>query len=302
MVITRLIGGLGNQLFQYAAGRRLAHVHGAELKMDLSGLSNPGYRTVRHYELESFGVKQAFATSKELEKFTQPYSPLTRILNRITRRSIRLPESYIREAHYHFDMRILDMPDGVYLDGYWQSERYFADVADVIRADLTITAPAEGRNLELLEQIESCNAVSVHVRRGDYVSDKNTADYHGTCGLDYYHRAIQYVANATVKPDLFIFSDDPDWVRVNLNVPYPLTIVDHNGPERCVEDLRLMSACRHHILANSSFSWWGAWLDPRPEKIVVAPKQWFRRTDMNTVDLLPAGWIRLPCTLVLEET
>lgn len=300
MIIVKLIGGLGNQLFQYAAGRRLAHMHGTELKMDVSHLGNPAYHTVRHYELSPFRIKQAFATSEDLDKFNKPDSLMSRAINRVMRRDTELSKSCIREKHYHFDAHILGLPDDIYLDGYWQSERYFADAADLIRADLTVAAPAEGRNRQLLEQIGTCNAVSVHVRRGDYVTDRHTAQYHGSCAMDYYHRAIRHVAEATANPVLFVFSDDPDWVRVNLRAPYPINIVDHNGPERCVEDLRLMSACRHHILANSSFSWWGAWLDPRPEKIVVAPEQWFRRADINTVDLLPAGWVRQACDLVNE--
>lgn len=303
VVVTRLLGGLGNQLFQYAAGRRLAQVRGVELKLDISALGNPNSGTPRNYELSPFTVQPMIATEEEVAALVRPRR---RLLSGLLPGRFRLPglppPSHVKEAHFHFDPAILDLPDGVYLDGYWQSERYFADAADVIRADLTITAPAEGRNWELLEQIRSCNAVSVHVRRGDYVSDKHTADYHGTCNLDYYHRAIQYVADAIANPVLFVFSDDPDWVRANLKAPYPITIVDHNGPERCAEDLRLMSACRHHVLANSSFSWWGAWLDPRPEKIIVAPQQWFRCTDLCTVDLVPAGWSRLPCTLIREGT
>lgn len=293
MIVTRLIGGLGNQLFQYAAGRRLAHVHGAELKMDVSGLGDSAYRTVRHYELATFGIKQAFATAKELKKFTTRNSMMSRILNRITQSGMQLPESCIREAHYHFDPRILNLPDGVYLDGYWQSERYFADVADLIRSDLTIAAPAEGRNLELLEQIESCNAVSLHIRRGDYVTDPVMRQVHGTCRLDYYVRAVEHVASKISKPVFFVFSDDPAWARKHLALSYPVHIVDHNDTEHGNEDMRLMSLCRHHIVANSSFSWWGAWLNPRLDKIVVAPQRWFNDNDADTRDLYPAGWVCL---------
>jgi len=294
MIITRLTGGLGNQLFQYAAARRLALVRDAELKLDVTWLGSAKLRTVRDYALASFDVPQTFAAQKDIEKFTKPnIGTLSRLFLRSLRKGMQLPKSYIKEAHYHFDPSILELPDGVYLDGYWQSERYFADAANVIRAELTINKPMEGRNLELIEQINSCNAVSVHVRRGDYVSDKHTADYHGVCSLDYYHKAIQHIADAIENPVLFMFSDDPDWVRSNLSAPYPMTIVDHNGHERCVEDLRLMSACRHHILANSSFSWWGAWLNQRFGKIVVAPQRWFNNHDADTRDLCPAEWVRL---------
>lgn len=294
MVITRLSGGLGNQLFQYAAGRRLALVRGAELKLDTSALVSSKYPTPRHYELSAFSMKVAIASERELAGL--PPSPRRTWSSLLSRRfcpAELLSLSYKKETHFHFDPAVLELTDGVYLDGYWQSERYFADVADVIRTDLTMANPADRQNQALLEQIGSGNAVSVHVRRGDYVTDTHTADYHGFCGLDYYRRAIQYIADVIANPVLFVFSDDLDWVRANLNTPYPTTIVGHNGPQRGVEDLRLMSACQHHILANSSFSWWGAWLDPRPDKIVVAPQRWFNKYDADTKDLCPESWVRL---------
>jgi Glycosyl transferase family 11 len=294
MVVVKLIGGLGNQLFQYAAGRRLALVHGAELKLDVTGLGNSEFRTVRHYELAPFNILQTFASPKDISKYTQPNSGiLTRLFHRFTRKSMKLPESYIKEAHYHFDPRILDLPDDVYLDGYWQSERYFSDAAETIRKEVTVKAPLNGRNAELARQIEKCQAVSLHVRRGDYVTEPITNQVHGICGLDYYSRAVAYISSRLKDPVFFVFSDDPAWVREHLALPYSLHFVDHNGAAHGFEDLRLMSLCRHHIVANSSFSWWGAWLNPCPDKIVVAPKRWFNHYDADTRDLCPEGWVRL---------
>lgn len=293
MVITRLSGGLGNQLFQYATGRRLAHVHGAELKMDVSGLGNPAYRTVRHYELAPFGMKQVFATPAEIERFRPRNSMMSRILNLVTRKSVQRPESYIREAYYHFDPCILELPDGVYLDGYWQSERYFADIAETIRKEVAVTTPLVGRNDELAQMINGCKAVSLHVRRGDYVTDMVTSKVHGTCGMDYYMRAVEHVASKVGQPVFFLFSDDHEWVRKHLTLSHPMHFVDHNDTEHGYEDMRLMSLCRHHVIANSSFSWWGAWLNPRKDKIVIAPKRWFNTYDANTSDICPDSWIRL---------
>lgn len=294
MVIVKLIGGLGNQLFQYAAGRRLAHVRGRELKLDMSGLDNPDYRAVRRYELAPFNVIQTFASEEEISRLTQPPPGLlSRFFLRVTRK-IECPcMSYVKERHYHFDPRILDLPDGVYLDGYWQSERYFADAAELIRKEVKVNAPLTGCNAELAREIGDHQAVSLHVRRGDYITDPITHRAHGVCDLQYYARAVAYIATRVDAPMFFVFSDDPEWVRENLKLSYPLRVVDHNGPEHGHEDMRLMSLCQHHIIANSSFSWWGAWLNPRPDKIVVAPERWFNNHSADTRDLYPAGWVRL---------
>lgn len=294
MVIVKLIGGLGNQLFQYAAGRRLAYVHGAELKWDVTGLNNPNGRTVRHYELGPFEVSQTLASHREIAEYAHTdVSRLAGIVHRIMGKGVKRPKSYVKEAHYHFDSRIIDLPDGVYLDGYWQSERYFGDITEMIRKDASITTPLEGRNAELSQKIVGSQAVSLHVRRGDYVTNPVTNQVHGTCTLDYYARAVTYMAERVSQPVFFIFSDDLEWVREHLILQYPVHYVDHNGALRCYEDLRLMSLCRHHIIANSSFSWWGAWLNPKPDKIVVAPQRWFNNYDVDTRDLCPAGWVRL---------
>ena len=197
------------------------------------------------------------------------------------------------ERHFHFDPEVASLPDGVCLEGYWQSERYFAQVADRVRHDLTLEKPPAGRDAELLAEIAAGNAVSLHVRRGDYVTDPAASATHGVCPLDYYRRAIAFIAERVADPVFFLFSDDPEWTRANLDLGGAATLVDHNGPDRGHEDLRLMSHCDHHIIANSSFSWWGAWLDPRPQKMVVAPRQWFRDASKDTSDLIPESWVQL---------
>jgi hypothetical protein len=294
MVIVKLIGGLGNQLFQYSAGRRLAHVRGVELKLDVTGLDDSSYRTARPYELAPFDVVQTVASPREITKHTRPNSSiLSRLFHRLVRKGVQLPKSYIKETRYHFDPCILDLPDDVYLDGYWQSERYFVDIAETIRKEVTVTIPLEGRNAELSREILRSQAVSLHVRRGDYATDPVTNEVHGICGLDYYARAVAHIASKIGPPVFFAFSDDPAWVREHLTFSYPVHIVDHNDAAHCYEDMRLMSLCNHHIIANSSFSWWGAWLNPRPDKIVVAPKRWFNNYDADTRDLFPDGWVCL---------
>lgn len=170
---------------------------------------------------------------------------------------------------------MLELPDGSYLDGYWQSEKYFSDYEERIREEFSVRAPLDGRSLELAEQMRERPSVSVHVRRGDYFSNPVTAAVHQVCDVEYFQRGIAYLGERLENPTFFVFSDEPDWARDNLRIPYPTTVISHNDASRNYGDLRLMSLCDHHIIANSSFSWWGAWLDPSSDKIVVAPKTWF---------------------------
>ena len=291
MIVTRLKGGLGNQLFQYAAGFRLASMRNAELKLDLSEFGNPNYRTPRSYELGIFGITAEHALAKDVAS-----------LSRLSGRGIRkwLPKCFrassreaAQERHFHFDPQVHSLPDDVIMDGYWQSERYFADVSDRVREEFSFKQSATGRNAEVAAEIAACNAVSLHVRRGDYAADPVVMSMHGVCSLDYYDRAVEYALERISDPVFFLFSDDPDWVRDHLKVRGSVRVVDHNGPDSGCEDLRLMSQCEHHIIANSTFSWWGAWLNPNPNKVVIAPKRWFADESLDTSDLLPASWVKL---------
>ena len=278
-------------MFQYAAGRRLAHVLGTELKLDISGYEN---YNLRKYELGSFNILENFASPQEVKTLTsQKNGALAGLVRCLLRRPKDLAPSHIRESYFHFDSEILNLPNNIYLDGYWQSEKYFNDIEDVIRKEFAITVPQTGENQKMAELISSRESVSLHVRRRDYVSDLQTSKVHGTCGLDYYARAITEICSMVDKPYFFVFSDDPEWSKANLYISHPVIFVDHNNAFTSYEDLRLMSRCRHHIIANSSFSWWGAWLNPGSDKIVIAPERWFNKEDIDTTDLLPESWIRL---------
>ena len=162
-----------------------------------------------------------------------------------------------------------------------------------MREEFSFKQPATGRNLEAAAEIGACNAVSLHVRRGDYAADPVVMAMHGVCSLDYYARAVEYVLERVSKPVFFLFSDDPDWVRDHLKVRGSMRVVDQNGPDSGSEDLRLMVQCKHHIIANSTFSWWGAWLNANPDKLVIAPKRWFADGSLNTSDLLPTNWVKM---------
>jgi len=198
--------------------------------------------------------------------------------------------SYILEKGFAFDPEVLKSPDDVYLEGYWQSEKYFASTEGLLRREFTIRQSLSGRNQEMAARIAGCNTVSLHVRRGDYVSNPNASRVHGLCGADYYQAAVRRIAEIVPQPHLFVFSDDPEWAARNLHLDHPMTIVTGNDTQRDYEDLHLMSLCKHHIVANSSFSWWGAWLDTNPDKIVIVPARWFAREQHDTRDLFPPAW------------
>jgi hypothetical protein len=187
---------------------------------------------------------------------------------------------------------VLDLPDDVYLDGYWQSHRYFDDVDGLIRSELTLAPPMSESDQEVTRLIDATASVAVHVRRGDYVTHHAASKMHGSCSPEYYERAFAYVLKHVAAPHFFVFSDDPSWVYSNMKFPGQFTVVAHNGPEDAVQDLRLLAHCKHQITANSSFSWWGAWLNPSREKIVVTPKQWFANLPREA-SAIPASWLSL---------
>lgn len=288
MIITRVIGGLGNQLFQYAVGRQLAEILGVELKLDVSGFKT--YK-LRAYSLDSFNIKQNLASPEEIARLTVR-SLISRALLRLKGKKAGLLKTHIVEKkQFRFDPEVLMQPDGGYLDGYWQTEKYFKNIEGLVREVCTLRNAPAGKDLEIAAQMASCESVSLHIRRGDYVSNPQVYQACGVCPLSYYTAAVDEVSKSVRAPHFFIFSDDIEWCKKNLSIPFPVTFVGHNGPDKDYEDLRLISLCRHQIIANSSFSWWGAWLNPNPQKKVIAPKQWFK--DRDTRDLIPEGWLRL---------
>jgi hypothetical protein len=175
------------------------------------------------------------------------------------------------------------------LVGYWQSERYFIDVADGIRADFTLREPLSDPNAKLLELARSAGSVGLHVRRGDFVSLNNAAQMHGLCSVDYYRRAIGLVRNRCPECHFLVFSDDPEWARAELPLD-PSGVFVAGNEQRPEQDLALMSACKHHIIANSSFSWWAGWLGYSPDQVVIAPSPWYARAKLDARDLAVSRW------------
>jgi Glycosyl transferase family 11 len=292
MIIVKLMGGLGNQMFQYAFGRYLAHIHQAELKLDLSFLSDrtprKGHQVFRNYDLDIFNVKENFATPKEVfhlsKRFRIPF--FDKVLNKI----LGVKKSYLREPHFHFSENMYNAPDNVYLEGYWQTEKYFAPVRSIIRSDFTYKNEWGAPVKELLAQINQANSVCVNVRRGDFVVNS----FHGAYGIDYFQKAGEIIKNKIAHPTYFIFSDDMEWCEGNLKFAGPTVFVSHRfAGEKFRDYLRLMTACKHFIIPNSSFAWWAVWLNENPDKIVIAPEKWFNDSRVDTKDLAPPGWIRL---------
>ena len=173
------------------------------------------------------------------------------------------------------------------------ANKYFADIRDILLGELTVRYEQDRQSREVAEEITSTSSVSIHVRRGDLVSNPFANRVFGTCSPEYYMKCIDFIGSKITDPHFFVFSDDSSWSSENLNLQYPTTFVNHNDANRDYEDLRLMSSCKHHILANSSFSWWAAWLNTNPDKTVLAPARWFRDEGRNTPDRLPDSWIKI---------
>ena len=292
VIISNIIGGLGNQMFQYAAGRARSLKLGVPLKLDTRDFS--GYKLHQGFELNRlFNCTAEIATDIDLAKTLgwQRAKLARRLLRRSQLKKFR-HKNYVVEPHFNYWSDICQLKDNIYLDGYWQSDQYFIEVADKIRTELTFKLPFSLKNNEISTHISQVNAVSLHVRRGDYANSPKTTATHGLCSLDYYRAAIEYVSAFVAQPEFFIFSDDIAWVKANLNINSPVIFVDHNTNQESYNDMRLMSLCKHNIIANSSFSWWGAWLNPNHSKIVIAPRQWFA-SGQDDRDLIPEAWVRV---------
>lgn len=283
-VVVKIHAGLGNQMFQYAAGRALAARSGSRLVLD--------NRYFRYARLHAYGLHHFNIRHDEDPRALPPLLKGLGVRHFLWKR-LKLKPRLVAEASLAFDEQMLLPRANVYLDGFWQSERYFRDALETIREDFRIVTPPDRENARLAEEIEGCQAVALHVRRGDYLLPANQA-IQGSCSLEYYARALEFVASRLrEEPVVYVFSDDPGWARDNIKPSFATRVMDHNGPDRNYEDIRLMSACRHHIIANSTFSWWGAWLSRSPGKIVTAPKRWFANPRFHNPDITPESWHRI---------
>ncbi len=291
------MAGLGNQMSQYAAGRQAAIRNKTDLKLDLSWYDDPGPDTKREYLLKYFNISAQIASEAEIKKLKGIRGSFwEKVVATRFPSLLKVGRSYLLEnTTGAYDRKFLEVRDNTYLEGWWQCEKYFKEIGETIRKELTIKTKPNAANAKMLKEIGGSVSVSLHIRRGDYVSNKNYTKFHGVCGLDYYRRAVSYLSKRVKSPVFFVFSDDPEWVKKNLKLKYPTVCVAHNLGKNDYEDIRLMSNCRHNIVANSSFSWWGAWLNPNPQKIIIAPKRWYADPGVKKKDreIVPKSWIRL---------
>ncbi len=282
-VITRLMGGLGNQMFQYAAGYSLAKHLGVPVLIDRTFLDwHPADMTwtPRSFELDVFLSPIEFAAADLVDRMRhERWFPFLRSATCFKERTKTFDENFFR----------LQAP--VIIDGYWQCERYFSSHADALRHDLFVPKDAPSlENLRMRDAITSSTSASLHIRRGDYVTNVEADRFHGMPTLSYYTAAAEELRAKHGVDHFFIFSDDPDWTHAKLRLPYPATYITHNTDRTSHWDLWLMKHCQHHIIANSSFSWWGAWLNDRAEKTVIAPKNWFAGHG-SPHDIIPSTWL-----------
>jgi len=292
MIIVKLMGGLGNQMFQYAAAKALAEHHGVLLKVDLSFLNDRSAKenfTFREYELSCFDTSIEIASKDEISIFN-PKNRFYRYM--MTFLGISMPLHYYEQSFKYYEL-FNQLPKETLLEGYFQSEKYFIQIKPLLLENFKWLSPASGINLKLIESIQTVNSVSLHIRRGDFVENKVINSFHGLCDINYYERAISEINNSMKNPTFFIFSDDIKWAKKKFDLIPSVIFIDHNKGKESYWDMRLMSLCNHNIIANSSFSWWAAWLNKNPNKIVITPSFWFRNPDINTMDLIPLNWRKL---------
>ena len=276
MIITRLAGGLGNQMFQYAFARSLSIKYNTNLKIDLSFLKNrnmgPNF-TYRNYELDIFNVVEDFnSTFENCIRFDEPH--------------LNYSKEIVDNINRQIDKDIM-------IDGYWQSVKYFEESKSVIKSDFTFKSLVDDSSVDkiklMLDDIRSTNSVMLNIRRTDFLNN----DFHGVMGLEYINKSTELLESKIDNPKYFIFSDDIEWCKENIKLNN-MVIVDHSYKgDRFSYYLQLMKECKNFIIPNSSFAWWSAWLSDSPNKIVIAPKKWFTNESINTSDLIPSDWIRI---------
>lgn len=294
MIIVKILGGLGNQLFQYAFGRALSYRKGIDVYFDIEQIRNK--YDLRNYSLQHFNTELLEAPHEEILK-------LNTVTNKIWHKIYRATSGKLiskNALHYYSERGTMydETPfllkyESIYINGYWQSEKYFDDIQQQLRDELQFNNQPDEKNLKMAGLITSQNSISLHVRRGDYISNPSTKKIYHQCGLEYYQKAMENISRRIENPVFFVFSDDMEWVKANLKSKYKLVFVDINTDGLAVDDMRLISYCKHNIIANSTFSWWGAWLNSNPDKIIIAPEKWFVDDAKKTTDLIPSNWTRL---------
>jgi hypothetical protein len=287
MIILNLKGGLGNQMFEYSLGRQLSIKNNCPLKFDVSGFP---FDHQRDYSLSYFNINNEIATTDEIKKFKYPYGLGSKIWRKFKFKILRI-------HNIGYEPQNIPSGDNFYLDGYWQSFKYFENIRDILIKDFSLKISLEETHPELLEKVSSVNSVSLAVRRTDYLLPENLKGL-GICSANYYQKALKFIEEKVDNPEFFVICDDLDWVKNNINfgnhqVTY-ISDLRQNNSIQDYQELILMSKCQHNIIANSSFSWWPAWLNANPNKLVIAPDKWFNNGTVKIDDIIPVSWIKLP--------
>jgi len=294
MIIIKIQGGLGNQMFQYAIGAIMGLIKKEPVLLDTTffNLTKKADFTSRKFELFIFPNDYEIADQMQINHFKK-LSYLNKIKKKI---KLNYPKKFV-EPTLHFYNEVFSLKTPLYLDGFFQSYKYFIGYEDFIKEIFKFPIEKIGiENEKLLEAIKAKNSISLHVRRGDYVSDKKTQEFHGECGVDYYIKAIDLMASKIDNLLLVFFSDDTEWTREQFEkLPHSSIFIDHNKDEDGWKDMFLMSNCKHNVIANSSFSWWGAFLNNNPEKCVFVPEKWVLNEEINEQkkDMIPSSWNRI---------
>lgn len=300
-VIVSLNGGLGNQMFQYAAARSLTYRNHCRLFVDISNYSfEPSVVNVgtRFFSLLHFNI-MGKAVTKEDFQYLFTSGKKNKLWKFLVKLRLVADWKFISEPadnYWKFDPEFyaLTTRDNIWLaDGFWQNPRYFSDIVPFIQKEFTLREALNNENLALENEITECQSVSIHIRRGDMVHVPVVKDTFGVLDLDYYHKAVKIMAAQRDQPHFFIFSDDPFWVEDSFKIDYPTTVVKLNPVDKDYLDLNLMSKCKNHIIANSTFSWWGAWLGKTPSQKVIAPKKPFRSFDIPIDEYYPPDWVTI---------
>ena len=304
MIISWLTGGLGNQMFQYAAGLALAERRRTVHKLDVSWYrEDPQYEAHNRYALSCFNITEQFATAEEVERVrgfqlttTERWSVKLATALRLKRYAEmhRSHGNWHRPASFAYDPKFFDLPDPSYLNGMYQSEKFFEPVANLLRLHFTFRYPANSAVEAMAVRIRSGPSAAVHFRRGDYARNATFSSELGVIDLGYYQRAVALLRERSPNCTLYIFSDDIEAVAREFKPAGPHEFVRCVHHWHAYDKIRLMSLCEHIAIANSTFSWWAAWLNPSPDKLVIAPDPWFGGGERNGADIVPDGWVRLP--------
>lgn len=304
MIISWLTGGLGNQMFQYAAGLALAEKHRTVLKLDVSWFqSYREYEAHNRYALSCLNITEQFATQEEIDRVggfstTRTERWATKLARALRLRRLAAAGSgkgrrFYPAAEGRYQADFEQLSDNTYIAGMWQSERYFASIAPLLRLHFSFRYPAPASVNAVAEQIRSGSSVAVHFRRGDYLRNPAFQQTMGVVGYEYYHRAIAQLQAELPAFTVYIFSDDIDTIEREFRPTVPHVFVRATQPWHAYDKIRLMSLCEHAVISNSTFAWWGAWLNPNPQKIVIAPDPWLVGKPDECVDTIPTTWRRL---------